>query len=168
MITQNVSTNISKRRKNNNSTLDYEVSIEQIVNKIKTRIRLAKKKKITIDKFCTILKENNIKCTENYIQYLENNKNIENIEKLPKQIKKIFPEFTWRMIDIYHDYYTKKDCIQALDNIYKSNEDYYDNFEDHEELLQTLCKIDKKIPNINYMTLEKYYGGDISEFPCFN
>ena len=93
---------------------------------------------------------------------------VKNIVKLPKQIKKIYPEFTWRMIDKYHDYYTKKDCIRALDNIYKSNEDYYDNFEDHEELLQILCKIDKKIPNINYMTLEKYYGGDISEFPCFN
>lgn len=141
--------------------LDTTEIRNKIIDTIKTRIRLAGNIKLTLTKFCNIMKDNNISNLEEYYLYLENSDSI-----LPRNVLKTFPEFCWRLVDKNQErYYDKLECIQKLTEIRNTYEERIDEMEDYEDRLEFIHKIDTKIPNRD---LYKYYGGEEKNYLFFN
>ena len=159
------SQNIAKRKNKKRETyksknVDNKTFENEIIGQIRTRIRLAGNMKLTLSKFCQILKDNSVFNNEEYHRFLDKGK-----EMLPRFITKSFPEFSWDMVDPESKiYYTKSECIEKINELYSANKAQIKSLKYPRKKIKFLSELDEKIPN---KTLWTYYNGEQEEFSIF-
>ena len=111
----------------------------------------------TTKKLVVYCKNNYIHSIEEYHDFKEKHISLNLPDDLPN-------DFNWCKTYRKHNYYSKDECIEKIKDIMELQEDL-EFMEDHEELLEKLNDIDKKIPNY---CLWSFYGGSQSEYLVFN
>jgi superfamily II DNA or RNA helicase len=111
----------------------------------------------TTKKLVVYCKNNNIHSNEEYRYFKEKHISLNLPVDLPN-------DFNWCKTYRKHNYYSKDECIEKIKDIMEVQEDL-ELMEDHEDLLEILNNIDKKIPN---NCLWSFYGGNQSEYLVFN
>ena len=108
-------------------------------------------------KLMVYCKNNNIHSLNEFTEYKE---------KYPSSGLPLDVPDSLNWVDTYrkHNYYSKNECIEKIKDIMEENEEL-ESMDDHEDLLEILNNIDKKIPN---NCLWEFYGGTKSDFLIFS
>jgi hypothetical protein len=103
--------------------------------------------KMTLDKFVTVLKNNNIKTKDEYYEFIENDKN--DYLNLPFVIETVYPEFVWGKIDNDDKYYEEEEIVDKLRELYKNNKKSFDGLGgNHRKIINKISELDDKIPSV--------------------
>ena len=134
---------------------DYEG--EKIVKSKIMEANKLKKIQWSLTKIIRYCKNNHIHSNKEYYDFKEKYAFLLLPEDIPYGLN-------WSDTYRKHNYYSKEECIEAIQKIYEINS-YLESMEDHEEIIQILNNIDPKIPNNRLCT---FYGGSDSDFIIFN